>query len=160
MVGNENSSAHNNVIVKCFRHSNNESLIFFIMKFILVVYTGVILFTNTQSIIPIEWCVNYLVGKRYALTSDIVNRRQYCVNFSSVESETANTVCVVIRGKQTLISYLYPNGVMLCQQTQTSLVQHQSRTFCNLYIHNEFAIWIYSSFGFLSSTWWYSSSSG
>ena len=84
--------------------------------------------------------MTYLIGERYALTSDIVNRRQYCVNFSSVESETANTVCIVISGKHTLISNLYPNAVMLCQQTQTSLVQHQSRVLCNLYVHNEFDI--------------------
>ena len=34
MVGNANSSAQSNVIIKCFLHSNNESLIFFIMEFI------------------------------------------------------------------------------------------------------------------------------
>ena len=84
--------------------------------------------------------MNYLIGERYALTSDIVHRRQDCVDFSAVKFETADTVCIVIAGKQTLISNLYSNSVMFCKQTQKILVQHQSRALCNLYVHNEFAI--------------------
>ena len=84
--------------------------------------------------------MNYLVGERYATTSDIVHRRYNCVDFSSVEFKTADSVCIITAGKQTLVSNLYSNSVMLCQQTQTSLTQHQSCALCNLYIHNEFNI--------------------
>ena len=84
--------------------------------------------------------MNYLVGKRYALTSDIVHRRQDCINLSSVEFETTDSVCLVICGKHPLISNLYTNTVMLYKQTQKILVQRQSHAICNLYIHNEFVI--------------------
>ena len=84
--------------------------------------------------------MDYLIGERYTPTNDIIHRRQDCINLSSVEFETADTVCIVTAGKQTLISNLYSNSVMLCQQTQTSLAQHQSCALCNFYIHNEFAI--------------------
>ena len=84
--------------------------------------------------------MNYLIGERYALTSDIVHRRQNCVDFSSIKFETAESVCIVTAGKKTLISNLNSNSVMLCKQTQKILVQHQSRALCNLYVHNEFVI--------------------
>ena len=84
--------------------------------------------------------MNYLVGERYAMTSDIVNRRHNCVDFSSVEFEPADSVCLVIAGKHSLISNLYTNTVMLYKQTQKILVQRQSHAICNLYIHNEFYI--------------------
>ena len=84
--------------------------------------------------------MDYLIGERYAITSDIVNRRHNCVDFSSVEFETTDSVRIVIADKHPLISNLYPNTVMLYKQTQKILVQRQSHAICNLYIHNEFDI--------------------
>ena len=84
--------------------------------------------------------MNYLVGERYAMASDIVYRRLNCVDFSSVEFETTDSVCLVICGKHPLISNFYTNTVMLYKQTQKILVQRQSHAIYNLYIHNDFAI--------------------
>ena len=84
--------------------------------------------------------MDYLIGERNTLASDIVHRRHNYVNFSSVEFETADSVRIVIGGKHPLISNLYSNTVMLYKQTQKILVQRQSHAICNLYIHNEFDI--------------------
>ena len=98
--------------------------------------------------------MNYIIGERYATTSDIGYRRHHIINFSSVKFETTDSVCFVNCVKNQVITNLYTNTVMLCKQAQevVMVTEYKTISISNLHGQNEFDIGIYLSRGLLSAS--------